>query len=980
MRVGEGEMSDRSAGLAGGLGHRSQDAFPTAAAAEPRSRVWLAILLFGAVAVGLYYAPFLDPNWQAVVYVAIEAIAVAIVFASLRLNRPARPLAWALFGAGMLSTTLGDVVWYWLSLVQNVSPTTSLADVFYLGEYPLLIAGIILLVRARPDRGVVLDTLIITTGVSVVVLEFVVRPYLESFTGSALDLAVLVAYPLADVALLAVLVRSALTGNLRSPVLRLLVAGLAVLFFADVLYLWLSQMNPDFDLNTSPIDAAWPMSMFIWAAAAMHPAARTELSGGGMDWIQQNIARRLLLAGALLLLPATLVVEAASGANGYTPVWLAASGIIVVLVILRMESALSVARHSEERFRIIFEDSPAGMAIARRGLIVLVNSTVRSIFRVGQSNVRTMSLTDFIAPGHRQELIDRIERRAHGERLPEEFQTVGVRADGSQFPLVVGTHDIFLPDGPATIGFLLDVSARKAAEEAIRASERRYRDLFESNPHPMWIYDSETLRFLAVNDTAVEEYGWSVEQFRAMTITDIRPPEDVPQLAAILIHKAEVPTITQTRHFHADGSITQVEVTSHEIAWDGRPARVVLATDLTEKVKLEEQLRQAQKMEAVGRLAGGIAHDFNNLLTAISGNAQLLRSELEPGDARVEEVDEILLAGERAATLTRQLLAFSRRQVLQPRALNLNESIDELRSMLGRLIGEDVLLRTVLEPDLGLVRADPGQLTQVLVNLAVNARDAMPKGGTVTIETRNVMLDRTFAAAHEGVQPGPHVMLGVSDTGAGMDAETQAHLFEPFFTTKEVGKGTGLGLATVYGIVRQSEGSIDIRSEPGKGSTFEICLPQAPVGERVAAGQVPIATLQRGHETILVVEDEASVRKLAISVLERQGYGVLAAEGPGQAEAIAAEHPGRIDLLLTDVVMPGGNGVDLAARLSALRPAMKVLLMTGYAQDTIADQGGLKDGIVLIEKPFSPNLLLARVRMAIDAEARSTVAGFTDSR
>jgi hypothetical protein len=974
-------MGDRVAGLARRLGHRHRDAFPAAAAVEPRSWAWLAILLFGSVAVGLYYAPFLDPNWQGVVYVAIEAIAVAIVFASLRLNRLARPLAWALFGFGMLSTTLGDVVWYWLSLVQNVSPTTSLADVFYLGEYPLLIAGIILLVRARPDRAVVLDTLIITTGVSVVVLEFVVRPYLESFTGSALDLAVLVAYPLADVALLAVLVRSALTGNLRSPVLRLLVAGLAVLFFADVLYLWLSQINPDFDLNTSPIDAAWPMSMFIWAAAAMHPAARTELSSGGMDWIQQNIARRLLLAGALLLLPATLVVEAASGANGYTPVWLAASGIIVVLVILRMESALSVARHSEERFRIIFEDSPAGMAIARRGLIVLVNSTVRSIFRVGQSNVRTLSLTDFIAPGHRQELIDRIERRAHGERLPEEFETVGVRADGSQFPLVVGTHDIFLPDGPATIGFLLDVSARKAAEEAIRASERRYRDLFESNPHPMWIYDSETLRFLAVNDTAVEEYGWSVEQFRVMTITDLRPPEDVPQLVAILnTQKAARPTTNAARHLRADGSIIHVEVTSHETVWDGRPARVVLAMDLTDKVKLEEQLRQAQKMEAVGRLAGGIAHDFNNLLTAISGNAQLLRSELESGDARVEEVDEILLAGERAATLTRQLLAFSRRQVLQPRALNLNGSIEELRSMLVRLIGEDLHLKIVLDPDLVLVRADPGQLTQVLMNLAVNARDAMPRGGTLTLETRNVTLDEVFVAEHEGVRTGPHVMLRVSDTGVGMDAETQAHLFEPFFTTKEVGKGTGLGLATVYGIVRQSEGAIDVRSELGQGSTFDIFLPQAPVGEHSAAGQAPVTALPKGHETVLVVEDEASVRKLAISVLERQGYAVLAADGPGQAEAIAAEHPGPIDLLLTDVVMPGGNGVDLAARLSGVRPAMRVLLMSGYAQESVADRSGLDPGISFIEKPFSPDLLLTRVRMAIDGEARSTVAGFTNSR
>ncbi|HEX7495080.1 MAG TPA: PAS domain S-box protein [Candidatus Limnocylindrales bacterium] len=969
-------MSDRSAALARHLGHRHRDAFPAAPLTEPRSRAWLAILLFGAAAVGLYYAPFLDSYQRAVVYLATEAVAVAAVFASLRLNRPARPLAWGLFGAGMLSLALGDVLWYWLSLVEHVSPATSIADVAYLAEYPLLIAGVALLVRGRPDRTAVLDTLIVTTVVTVAVLEFIVRPSLEGYTGSGLDLAVMVAYPITDIALLAVAVRVALSGNLRSPVLRLLVAGLTATFFADVLSVWLGLT--DVSLDPSPLDAFWRISMVMWAAAATHPAARRELAGEGTDWIEQNVARRFLLAAALLLLPITLAVEAASGSNAYTPVWLVASGAIVVFVILRVESALSLARQSEERFRIIFEESPAGMAIARRGLIVLVNSTVRSMFRVGKSNVQARSVTDFLAPGHQQELIDRVGGRARGERLPEEFETVGVRTDGSQFPLVVGTHDILLPDGPATIGFLLDVSARKAAEEAIRASERRYRDLFESNPQPMWIYDSETLRFLAVNDTAVQQYGWSVEEFQAMTITDIRPPEEVSMLVALLsTEKALRPVTTAACHLRADGSIIQVEVTSHELVWDGRPARVVLAMDLTEKVKLEEQLRQAQKMEAVGRLAGGVAHDFNNLLTAITGNAQLLRSELEPGDARVEEVDEILLAGERAATLTRQLLAFSRRQVLQPRALNLNESIEELRSMLGRLIGEDVVLKTVLDPDLGLVRADPGQLTQVLVNLAVNARDAMPRGGDLTLETRNVRLDETFAAAHEGVRPGPHVMLSVSDTGAGMDAETQAHLFEPFFTTKEVGKGTGLGLATVYGIVRQSEGSIDMRSEPGSGSTFEICLPRAPLGERVAAGPVPIAALQRGHETILVVEDEASVRKLAISVLERQGYAVLAAEGPGPAELIAAEHPGPIDLLLSDVVMPGGNGADLAARMSALRPAMKVLMMTGYAQENIADQGGLKDGIALIEKPFSPNLLLARVRMTIDAETRPTIEGFT---
>ncbi len=788
----------------------------------------------------------------------------------------------------------------------------------------------------------------------------------------------MLAYPIADVALLAVAVRAALTGNLRSPVLRLLVGGLAATFFADVVSLRLGLT--DITLDPSPLDAFWLISMVLWAAAIAHPAARKDLSAGGADWIEGIMARRILLAAALLLLPASLAIEAATGSDGYTPAWVAGSAIVVVLVILRMESAVSLARQSEERFRIIFEDSPAGMAIARAGQIVLANRAVRAVFRVGGADVRSMALTGFVAPGHEQDLIERLEKRARGLG-PQEFETVGLRTDGSKFPLFVETHDIFLPDGAATIAFLLDVSAQRAAQESVLASERRYRDLFESNPNAMWIYDAETLCFLAVNDTAVLEYGWSIEQFKAMTITDIRPPEDVPLLVSALnFHKAGVPATTQARHLHADGSIIQVEVTSHEIGWDGRPARVVLVTDLTERVKLEEQLRQAQKMEAIGRLAGGVAHDFNNLLTAISGYAQLLRGELEPGDARVEEVDEILLAGERAAALTQQLLAFSRRQVLQPRVLNLNESIEELRGMLGRLIGEDVVLLTVLDPRLDLVRADPGQLTQVLMNLAVNARDAMPHGGTLTLETRNVTLSRTFAAVHEGVRPGPHVMLSVSDTGAGMDAETQAHLFEPFFTTKVVGRGTGLGLATVYGIVRQSEGSIELHSVPGHGATFEICLPQAPVGERVTAGPAEFAGADRGRETILVVEDEASVRKLAVSVLRRQGYAVLEADGPARATEISAEHGGPIDLLLTDVIMPGGNGADLAGRLTELRPGMKVLMMTGYAQPFVADHGDLKDGIVLLEKPFSPNLLLARVRMTIDGATADRPLGPTPAR
>ncbi len=962
-------MSDRSARSGTSTSGRGGDA-SEAHDEGGHSRLWLVVLLAGALAVALYYAPFLGPHGQAAVYIAIDAGAAAVVFASLRLNRPARPLAWALFGAGMVSVTLGDAAFYWLSLVEKVSPITSVADLFYLGEYPLLIAGVMLLAKAPLDRAALLDTLMITAAVSVVIIEFVVRPSLDGYTGSPLDLAVVIAYPIGDVALLAVAVRSVLTGNLRSPVLALLLIGLTITFVADVLYLWISQVNPDFDVTRSPIDAAWLMSMTVWAAAAMHPAARTGLVSVGADWMRQRTLRGVLVAVALLLVPATAAVEAASGGSALTPVTLVAWALIVGLVILRMDAALTAASQSEQRFRIIFEDSPAGMAIARRGSLLLANDTVRKMFGVGGAAVRARHLTDFVAADHRQDLTDRIESRAVGGRLREGFETVGLRSDGSQFQLDVRTQNIDLPDGPATISFILDVSARKAAEESLRASERRYRDLFESNPHPMWIYDCETLRFLAVNDTAVEQYGWSADEFRAMTIADLRPLEDEPTLNGIQdAAEAVLSTARVVHHRRADGLTIDVEVTSHDLVWDGRPARVVLAIDVTQRSKLEEHLRQAQKMEAVGRLAGGVAHDFNNLLMAISGYAHILRSELEPGDSRVAEVDEIILAGERAATLTRQLLAFSRRQVLQPQDINLNELIQELRSMISRLISEDIVLNVVLDPDLGLVRADPGQLTQVLLNLAVNAKDAMPRGGILTLETHNVTLDATFTGAHEGVRAGPHVMLRVTDTGSGMGAETMAHLFEPFFTTKEVGKGTGLGLATVYGIVRQSEGSIEVRSEPGQGSTFEICLPQAPGREPKPAGQLAAEAVPKGHETILVVEDEPAVRKLTVSVLEHHGYAVMAASGPEMATEIVKRFSGPIELLLTDVVMPGGNGVDLAGQVALLRPGIRLLLMTGHAHDVIAHHGALAEGVSLLEKPFSPNLLLSRVRMVLDAEA-----------
>jgi two-component system cell cycle sensor histidine kinase/response regulator CckA len=504
-----------------------------------------------------------------------------------------------------------------------------------------------------------------------------------------------------------------------------------------------------------------------------------------------------------------------------------------------------------------------------------------------------------------------------------------------------------------------DVTERKRAEEALLRSEERFEKAFRANPAAMSMSTFPEGRVLDVNERFLAMTGYRRDEVLGRTLAELRFWEGGEGPPAASVSEMPFRYRTKTGEIReAVGSFERIEVL------DG-PCVLTLAEDLTHRRQLEAQLRQSQKMEAVGRLAGGIAHDFNNLLTAILGYSDLVLKRGEP--ALLAEVVEIQKAGERAASLTRQLLAFSRQQILQPKVLDLGAVVERVKGLLQRVIGEDVELVTEAAPGLGRVKADPAQIEQVLVNLAVNSRDAMPRGGTLTIATANLDLPRGDDAGQLAMRPGPYVVLSVADTGCGMDAPTLGRVFEPFFTTKAEGKGTGLGLSTVYGIVKQSDGYVFATSEPQRGTTFHIYLPRlqgdaAPSRPSLAAVESP-----RGTETVLLVEDQEMVRKLVLQVLEMNGYTVLATAGGAEAIELAARHAGPIHAILTDVVMPEMSGRDVADRIAALRPGLRVLYMSGYSDDVVTRHGVLDEGVAFLQKPFGPDALARKLRDLLDA-------------
>ena len=626
-------------------------------------------------------------------------------------------------------------------------------------------------------------------------------------------------------------------------------------------------------------------------------------------------------------------------------------------------------------FEAFVDAIPDAVAIVdERGRIVLVNAQTEELFGYAATELTGQPIEILIPerfrqnhPHHRKSFEQNPRARPMGTGL----DLFGLRKNRTEFPVEISLSPLKTRTSSMVIAAIRDVTERKEREEALWKLNRRleaekaYRSLVEHAPYGIYRAEVEDDHFLAVNPALMHMLGYEHEhELLRLSIGDdvYRDPAD---------RIAHLELTRQQRHFQGvevewkrkDGSPLFVRLSGRRGSEESGPEYMdVVAEDVTQRRKLEEQFQKAQRLEAVARLAGGVAHDFNNLLGVITGYAYMLLTDNPAGPTR-ERIDGILQAAGSAASLTRDLLAVSRSQVMQPTVLDLNTVVKETEKILLRVLGEDIRLRIELEPQLGRVKLDRTQIEQVLLNLVINARDAMPAGGEIRIQTGNAHLDDIYSKAHAGVQPGEYVVLGVVDTGKGMDQSTQARVFEPFFTTKSPDKGTGLGLASVYGIVHQSGGHIWLYSEPGIGTTFKIYFPRVYDRAEAAAARRSPATYH-GSETVLLVEDHALLRKVTTEMIRGMGYNVLVADGPEAALELARQH--EIDLLVSDVVMPDMNGLTLRDKIVAMRPQIRTLLMSGYSGDVISQYGDIGAGTALLAKPFSAEALGAQMRALLE--------------
>jgi len=636
-----------------------------------------------------------------------------------------------------------------------------------------------------------------------------------------------------------------------------------------------------------------------------------------------------------------------------------------------LKSKVAERKRIEERLSqlasIIESSNDAIIIHTLGGTIVSWNAGAQQLYGYEAGEVLGKPGSILLPPDQREELPEMLERLQGGERV-EMHDTVHVRKNGESIDVSTAISPVNDATGKmiGAAAITRDIGDRKKAEE-------RFYKAFHANPEPITIARLDDGMYIDVNESFLRVTGCRREEVIGRTSEDLNFWERADDRALML------------KALEKNGSIRDVEITfltksgeqriglnsAEIIEIEGKKCVISIFRDMTEQKALERQLRKSQRMDAIGQLSGGIAHDFNNLLTVMIGHSELLEERLARSESSLRSVEEIKKAGTHAASLTRQLLAFSRQQVLEQRVLDLNGIITDLEKMLQRLIGENIEFKTVLEPELGRVKADPGQMQQVIMNLVVNSRDAMPNGGKLVIRTANAEIEPNFKG-DPNLAPGPYVLLEITDTGVGMDPGTQAHIFEPFFTTKEVGKGTGLGLSTVYGVVKQSSGYIAVQSAVGRGTTFSIYLPLT--AEKVQARKPgPCGTESlRGTETILLVEDAGSVRELTREWLAAGGYNVLEANDPDDAIRIAKEHGGTIHLLITDVIMPRMNGPALAKHLLAMRPDMKILYISGYTG--FIDQRSIEPAAPIVSKPFTREALLSKLREVVSAECEQISA------
>jgi PAS domain S-box-containing protein len=622
---------------------------------------------------------------------------------------------------------------------------------------------------------------------------------------------------------------------------------------------------------------------------------------------------------------------------------------------------------SERRYRVLFEKNLAGILRSTLdGRVLECNEAfARMLGYESSQQLATLNAQAFYhQPSDREDLVARLRQQ---KSITQEELCFRHKDGGTVWIL---TNMNLVEDEasePTIIGTTFDITERKESREALRESQKRFAAFMRHLPGVAFMKNREG-QYVFYNEAAQGLFDLNPDDFLGKTDHQVWPAEYAERFVAgdteVIRSKKLLETVEAIPHQHA---LHHWLIYRFPILDENDEVHFVggVGIDITERRELEEQLRQSQKMEAIGRLAGGVAHDFNNLLTVISGYGDMIMRSLPAEDALHGSIEEVLRAASRATSLTNQLLAFSRRQVSQPKILDLNVLVANMDRMLRRVIGEHIELETVLTPGLGSVKADTGQLEQVIMNLAVNARDAMPEGGNLSIRTANVDVPQS-SRPHADVQPGSYVRLTVADTGKGMDTEIMVHLFEPFYTSKSTGKGTGLGLSTVYGIVKQSGGEIVVESEPGRGATFHIYMPRITgVMETMHSAAARPGVLS-GAETILLVEDEPGVRQLVREMLHRLGYTILEAGGGPDALRIFDQHQGSIDLLLTDVIMPQMSGRELAERLRLRQPSLKVLYVSGYTDDMLAHHGMLEPDVFLLPKPFAPDELAKKLREVLD--------------